>query len=106
VTSAAPGAADDVVDRARGLLVPVQVAIDLDAADLDIAELVEGEVAPLGVLVVLLEHCVPEEQAVFRAVLGYVPVRTEYEQVLIDGLVQQRCVVGFVETRDAAQVLV
>ena len=77
----------------------MEVAIYFEAADADVCEFVEAGVAPFGVVEVVVENGVAEEEAIGGVVLGHVPVAAADEVVLMNDLVIERSGVGFIQPR-------
>ena len=83
---------------ARGPDLPMQIAVDFySVADFDGLKLREGEVAPLGIIEIVVQDGVAEEE-VSAVVLGYVPVATADEEMQVDGFVAQGDVFILVES--------
>ena len=85
------------VNLPKPLRGPVQVAVYFEAADADVGEFVEAGVSPFGVVEIVVENGVAEEEAIGGVVFGHVPVAAADEVVLMDDLVIERRGVGFIE---------
>lgn len=92
VETLVPVRLDDLVDLTSFANHPVQVTIDLEAADVDRPHLVQAHVAPLGVVQVAVQDRVPVEKPVVAIELRDEPIRATKKVMLVNHDVAPRCV--------------
>lgn len=82
---------------------PVQVAVDFNSTDVHTAKFIEADVAPFGVVEIVVEDRIAEEEAVGGTILGHVPITAAEEEVFVDDSVTPIGILGRVERRELSQ---